>query len=175
MKLPVAYYGNPFLRKKCKRVEAIDATLLQLIADMEETLVAHDGCGLAAPQVFQDLALFLIKDVYQNAAKEWVYEPTMVYINPKILSYSDETWTRSEACLSLPKIHGQVTRPFSIKIEATDIHGNRFVQELTELRARIFLHENDHINGVLYIDRIKGPEREALEPYLRKIKQTYNP
>lgn len=174
MKLPLAYYGNPILRKKCKPVAIVDEEILQLVRDMEETLVAHDGCGIAAPQVFKDLALFLIKDVHQNEAKEWVYDPTRVYINPKILGYTEEVWTCKESCLSLPKMSGAVTRPVAIKIEATDLNGNRFVEELTGLHARIFLHENDHINGVLYIDRVKGEEREGLEPRLRKIKQEYS-
>lgn len=174
MKLPIAYYGNPILRKKCKAVEKVDDEIRQLVLDMEETLIAHDGCGLAAPQVHKDLALFLIKDVHKNEKNEWVYDPTMVFINPKVLEHSDEEWTRPEACISIPKIHGEVTRPLKIKIEATDLDGKVFVMELTDLPARIFLHENDHINGVLYIDRIKGKDRLALEPYLRKIKKTYS-
>jgi peptide deformylase len=174
MKLSVAYYGSPILRKKCQRVEGIDDDIRQLVQDMEETLIAHDGCGLAAPQVKRDLALFLVKDGHLNEKDEWIYEPTRVYINPKILQHSDEEWTRTEACLSIPKIHGHVTRPLTIKIEATGLDGVRFEEVLTGLPARIFLHENDHINGVLYIDRVKGKERLELEPYLRQIKKQYS-
>ena len=174
MKLSIAYYGNPILRKKCSRVEAIDDELRQLVNDMEETLIAHDGCGLAAPQVKKDLALFLVKDGYLNEKEEWIYGPTRVFINPKVLEHSDEEWSRSEGCLSIPKLHGTVSRPLKVKIEATGMDGERFVEELTGMMARIFLHENDHINGVLYIDRIKGKERLELEPYLRQIKKNYS-
>lgn len=173
MKLPIAYYGDPILRKKCRRVDTIDDDIRQLVVDMEETLIAHDGCGLAAPQVKRDITLFLIKDINKNEKGEWVYDPTSVYINPKILEHSDEEWTRNESCISIPKLHGSVTRPLKIKIEATNLEGERFIEELVELKARIFLHENDHINGVLYIDRVKGKERLTLDPYLRQIKKQY--
>jgi peptide deformylase len=173
MQLPLAYYGNPILRKKCARVEAIDDNIRKLVKDMEETLLAHDGIGIAAPQVQVSLAIFLTKVPEQTGPEEWKTTDTLVFINPKILKYSEEEWERGEGCLSIPEIYGTVNRPLHIQIEATDLEGKRFTMELSELNARAFMHENDHINGVLYIDRVKGKEREDMESQLRAIKKKY--
>lgn len=174
MKLPLIYYGNPILRKKGARVEAITDELRQLVSDMEETLIAHEGYGLAAPQINHSIALFLTKVAENSDEDPNAPRNTRVFINPKILEYSQEEWLRGEGCLSIPQVYGTVSRPVSIKVEATDIEGNRFTEEFTGLPARAIMHENDHINGVLFIDRIHGKERQELEPYLRFIKKNFN-
>jgi len=179
MKLPLAYYGNPILRKKCARVEAITDELRQLVRDMEETMMSYDGVGLAAPQVHKNLALFMINmSIKDEATKEYEADKTLtqniVFINPKILHYSEEGWLRGEGCLSIPKIYGVVGRPLHIKVEAMDIEGNIFTKEFSGLAARAIMHENDHINGVLFIDRIRGKEREEMEPALRALKKKYS-
>jgi peptide deformylase len=173
MQLPLAYYGNPILRKKCPRVEVIDDTIRQLVRDMEETMFTHDGVGLAAPQIHQSLALFIINIPEEIAKDQWKPGKTIVFINPKILEYSEETWDRGEGCLSIPELYGTVTRPIRIKVEATNLDGERFVEEFSDLPARAIMHENDHINGVLYIDRVKGKERTEMEPALKVIKKKY--
>lgn len=167
MKLPLAYYGDPILRKKCPPVAAITDEIRQLIKDMEETMRAHDGIGLAAPQVHRSLAIF-ITSASDDPDDEGV---TRVFINPKILNYSAEEWPRGEGCLSLPQIYGVVVRPLTITVEATDLEGRRFTEEFTGLPARAIMHENDHINGVLFIDRIRGKERQQLEGDLHKLKK----
>lgn len=174
MKLPLAYYGNPILRKKCARVEAIDDELRQLIKDMEETLTSHDGLGLAAPQVNRDLALFLVHVAKQYDPSNQTSGETILFLNPKILEYSEEQWWRGEGCLSIPEVYGPVSRPLRIKVEATDINGDRFVREFSHLEARAIMHENDHINGVLFIDRVHGKERLEMEPKLRAIKKKFS-
>lgn len=175
MKLPIAYYGNPILRKKAARVETITDEIRQLVKDMEETMHALDGIGLAAPQIKHSLALFITyvsQDEAGNEADEEDIPPVVrVYINPKIIEYSQEEGSRDEGCLSIPLIYGNVIRPRHIKIEATDLEGNLFTKTLSDLPARNFLHENDHINGVLFIDRIRGKEREEIDKSLRKIKK----
>ena len=173
MKLPLAYYGDPILRKKGMRVDEINDELRQLINDMEETMLSHDGLGLAAPQVSRSLALFITNIAKQVGPDEWVPGQTRVFINPKILEYSDEEWFRGEGCLSIPGVYGPVQRPMRIKVEATDINGERFTQEFSGLEARAIMHENDHINGVLFIDRIRGKEREKMEPELRAVKKKF--
>lgn len=173
MKLPIAYFGEPILRKKGARVEKIDDDLRQLVKDMEETLIAHDGVGLAAPQVHHSIALFLINISKQVGPNEWIPGTTYVFINPKILEYGREETLRGEGCLSIPGVYGDVYRPDWIKVEATDLNGEVFVKEFKGLEARVIMHENDHLNGVLFIDRIRGKERQELEVELRAVKKKY--
>lgn len=173
MKLPLAYYGEPILRKKCQRVEHIDDEIKQFIKDLEETMLFHDGAGLAAPQIHRSLAIFLTNIPKQIGPDEWAPAPIRLFINPKILKYSDEEWLRGEGCLSIPNVFAPVYRPMHITVEATDLEGNRFVEDFSGLQARAIMHENDHINGVLFIDRIRGKERQEIEAELRAVKKKY--
>ena len=99
---------------------------------------------------------------------------TRVFINPKILEYSKEEWHRGEGCLSIPEVYASISRPLHIKVEATDVEGKRFIENFSDLEARTIMHENDHINGVLFIDRVRGRERESLEPLLRRLKKKFS-
>jgi peptide deformylase len=174
MILSLAYYGDPILRKKTDLVQEINDDIRQLVADMIETMYAEDGIGLAAPQVHHSFSLFV------TCVPTYVDEHTLipgterVFINPKILSYSEEKNSLPEACLSLPKLSGYVTRPLKIVVEAMDLEGKIFTQEFVDYEARCILHENDHINGKLYIDRMENKERQALEQKLREIKKKYS-
>lgn len=176
MELPLAYYGDNVLRKKVVPIAEITEEIRKLAEDMIETMRAKNGIGLAAPQVHQSLAIFVTEvpiadnDETSEEAK-WLPGKVRVYINPKILNYSEEKWTNDEGCLSIPNIYGPVTRPVSIKVQATDLEGNEFTEELSWLEARCVMHENDHINGVLFIDRVKGRERTELERKLRALKK----
>jgi peptide deformylase len=174
MKLSLAYFGNPILRKKCERVSEITPEIRQLVADMEETMIIHDGIGLAAPQVLHSLAVFIICVPIQISDDEERPGELRVFINPKILEYSDEEWIRGEGCLSIPGIYGSVIRPMRIKVEAMDLDGKTFVQEFSGLEARAIMHENDHINGVLFIDRVRGKERQQMEQPLKDLKKKFS-
>lgn len=172
MKLPLAYYGNPILRKKGEPVTQITPEIRELVSNMEETMFAHDGIGLAAPQVHRSLALFITSVPIQLEHDEkWHPGETRIFINPKILGYSDEEWLRGEGCLSIPGIYATVSRPLHIKVEAMDLDGKVFVEEFSGLEARAIMHENDHINGTLFIDRVRGNERQEIEPLLRDLKK----
>lgn len=173
MKLPLIYYGHPLLRKKALPVAKITPFIHDLVNDMVETMEAEKGIGLAAPQINQSLALFITRVPIQISEEEWDQGILRVFINPKILSYSQEYEIQSEACLSIPKLHGNVPRPFQVEVEATDLEGKKFKQRFEGLEARCILHENDHLNGVLYIDRVQGKERKELEPFLRQLKKKY--
>jgi peptide deformylase len=174
MKLPLAYYGDPVLRKKGARIEGIDDELRQLVNDMIETMNAENGMGLAAPQVHRSLALFITFVPVQQPDDTWEDGTLRVFINPKILAVSQEHWEHSEGCLSIPGVRGNVSRPVAVRIEFTDLEGNRLVEEFTGLEASAVFHENDHINGVLYIDRMKTKDRQAMESHLREIKKKYH-
>lgn len=173
MKLPLAYYGDPILRKKCPPVVNFDDNLKRLIKDMEETVISHDGLGLAAPQVKHSLAVFITNVPQNETEDDWSNCKIIHFINPKILEYSEEEWARGEGCLSIPGIYSQIWRPLRIKVKAYDIDGNEFTNEYSGLQARAIMHENDHINGVLFIDRVKGKEKTEIEKELKRIKKIY--
>lgn len=172
MKLPLAYYGHPILRKKTARIEKITPSIIELVNDMIETMNDAKGCGLAAPQVHHSLAVF-ITCVPNYEDEDETPGVLRVFINPKILEHSQETWISQEGCLSIPRLYRDVERPSFIKIEATDLEGNVFQEILSGMDARVFMHENDHINGVLYIDRLPPKEKKEIEPFLREIKKKY--
>lgn len=174
MILKLAYYGNPILRKKCRAVDSINDEIRNLIEDMVETMIEHNGIGLAAPQVNRDLRIFITAVPVELSNDEWEKGELLVFINPKIVSVSKESAIRQEGCLSIPKVYGDVSRPTRITIQAQDINGNSFEREYTGLQARCCLHENDHLNGVLYLDRMLEKERKLLNPLLKKVKDQYN-
>jgi len=173
MKLPLAYYGNPILRKKCEEVPEVNDEIRALVNNMIETLVEHNGIGLAAPQVKKSLRLFITKVPYVSPEDpdQWIEGDIKVYINPKLSDPSPEEWEREEGCLSIPKIYVEVVRPYKIKVEATDLYGKPFTEVLSGLEARCVMHENDHINGVLMIDRTSSKERKDIEKELRRLKK----
>lgn len=174
MKLPLAYYGNPILRKKGSLVLQIDETIHQLVRDMAETLEYLEGCGLAAPQVHQSLALFITCIPHYVDEKSVLPGELRVFINPKIIAYSQETWTCQEGCLSIPDLRQTVVRPLKVTIQATDLQGNFFEEQFVGFDAHVIMHENDHINGVLYIDRLTPKQKKEIEKHLREIKKQYN-
>lgn len=174
MKLPLAYYGNPILRKKGTPIQMIDDEIRQLIHDMAETMEANNGCGLAAPQIHQSLALF-ITCIPRYVDKDTVLPGELrIFINPKIISYSEEIWTCDEACLSIPGFRGSVSRPLEVTIQAMDLDGNEFQETFKGFDAHVIMHENDHINGVLFIDRLSSKKKKAIEGVLRQIKRKYH-
>ncbi len=171
MKLPIMYYGNPVLRKNCERVDEITDEIRQLVADMIETFDNANGIGIAAPQVGKSLSLFVLRHYIPKEDGPWDVTEPFVYINPKILEYSEETWVEEEGCLSIPNLRLPVKRPMRVKVEATDLNGTRFVQELEGHNARAVMHENDHVHGVLYIDRVEERFKKPVEGILRDLKK----
>ncbi|WP_039357815.1 peptide deformylase [Candidatus Protochlamydia amoebophila] len=174
MKLPLAYYGDSVLRKKGSQIVEINDTIKQLVQDMIETMEANDGCGLAAPQVHQSLSLFItcIPQYLEN--DQVIPGQVRVFINPKILSYSQEVWACQEACLSIPGMRETVSRPLKVTIQATDLNGHSFTEEFEGFDAHVIMHENDHVNGVLYIDRLPPKRKKGIEKFLREIKKKYS-
>ncbi len=174
MKLKLAYYGDPILRKKALPIEKITEDIKQLVQDMIEAMDQKDGIGLAAPQIGHSIALFITRVPIEKEDDDWDKGEVKVFINPKILDHSKKEDSFSEGCLSIPKVYADVYRPITIKIEATDLDGKRFTEVLTNLHARVALHENDHLNGVLFIDRLDSQERKSLGSKLREIKKKYS-
>lgn len=171
MLLPIRYYGDPILRKKCRKIEEITPQIRALAADMIETCDANNGIGLAAPQVGVDLALFVVRNyIDEESGKVTLSEP-QVYINPQISFVSKESCVEEEGCLSIPGIRGKVSRPVSIIIEAIDLEGRAFREEISGYNARVRLHENDHLNGVLYVDRLDPLDKKQVETALKALKK----
>lgn len=173
MELPLSYYGDPVLRKKCQPVDEITDEIKKLIEDMVDTMEANNGIGLAAPQVGKDHRIFVTLVPMVDETGEYGPGQLRVFVNPEILEYSEEKTQITEGCLSIPTVHGEVIRPYRVKVKALDVDGQEFVGEYEGLEAHCVLHENDHINGVLFVDRIRGKERKALESQLRKVKDQY--
>ncbi len=175
MKLDFIYYGNPILRKKAKPIENISDEIKQLVEAMIVAMDQKDGIGLAAPQVNHSIALFITRAPIENDENDdWEKGEVRVFINPKILSYSSDEDYFSEGCLSIPKVYGDVFRPLKIKVEATNLEGKRFTEDFSGMSARVILHENDHLNGVLFIDRLESSERKKIDSKLREIKKKFS-
>lgn len=168
MVLPVILYGDKVLRTRCAEIEEITPWIRQLVADMIQTMDAKNGIGIAAPQVGHSIRLFVVCNYIEVDGKSEVSSP-IVYINPKIIAKSEETCIETEGCLSIPGIREEVERPIRITIEATDLDGKVFTEELEGYNARTRMHENDHLNGVLYIDRIPPVRRKKIAHFLKQI------
>ncbi|MBD2361052.1 peptide deformylase [Anabaena minutissima FACHB-250] len=155
--LPIIQLGDRTLRHKAAWVENVhDARIQQLIDDLITTATKANGVGIAAPQVAESVRLFIVASRpnarYPNAPE---MIPTAM-INPMIVAHSNEVVKDWEGCLSVPGIRGLVPRYQAIAVEYTDRNGNVQKQELTDFVARIFQHEYDHLNGVVFVDRLES-------------------
>ena len=147
--------GDECLRKKCKEIKSISPRIRLLAEDMLDTMYAANGVGLAAPQVG-----ILKRMVVIDVDGEHPY----ILINPEILETSGEQ-TGYEGCLSVPGKSGIVTRPNYAKVRATGLDGKEFILEGEELLARAICHECDHLDGIIYVDKVEGDliDNEELE------------
>ena len=151
--LDIYKIGDEILRTKCEKVTVFDHALEILIDAMFETLEEADGVGLAGPQVGVDKRLFIVS--LNDGTKK-------VFINPEILETSVETNPYEEGCLSIPGVYHNVTRPSKVKIYAQDEKGHAFTIDASGLLARVIQHENDHLDGKLFTDRLSEDEREKV-------------
>jgi peptide deformylase len=154
--LKIAQLGNPILRHKATPISnIIDNQIVELIDSLIATAQATQGVGIAAPQVSQSCRLFIVAS-HPNARYPHapIMKPTAM-INPKILSHDEEIVTDWEGCLSIPGIRGLVPRYRQIEVEYTTRDGQQERKILTDFIARIFQHELDHLNGTLFLDRIR--------------------
>ncbi|MBC5797101.1 peptide deformylase [Sphaerospermopsis sp. LEGE 00249] len=163
-KSSIIQLGNPKLREKAAWVENIqDEKIQKLIDDLIATVVQANGVGIAAPQVAESLRLLIVASRpnarYPDAPE---MQPTAM-INPQIISHSTEVVKGWEGCLSVPGIRGLVPRYQTIEIEYTDRDGNLQQHELTDFVARIFQHEYDHLEGMVFLDRVESTEELMTE------------
>jgi peptide deformylase len=176
MILPIVAYGDPILRKMGKEITPDFEDLSGLIDNMFETMYKAHGVGLAAQQIGKALRLFVI-DAAPFADDEELSEEEIEflksfkrsYINPVIMEESGEEWPFNEGCLSIPGVNEDVFRFETIKIQYQDLDFNTHEEILTGLAARIFQHEYDHIEGVLFTDHLSGLKKRLLKKKLENI------
>lgn len=156
--LEIKVYGDPILREKSQPVEKITPEILNIIKDMTETMYAASGVGLAAPQVG-----VLKRIIIVDGGEEGV----IALINPKIVDKEGES-IAEEGCLSLPDIYANVKRSSKVTVEALDLDGEQIEITKEDLIARALQHEIDHLEGVLFIDRIGRTKRQLLLNQLTK-------
>ena len=157
--LKVARMGHPVLRAKARAIERSDiktATVQKLIDDMLDTMAEYHGVGLAAPQVHEGLRIF-VASLDAGEDGEQLAEPYVV-INPEISVVGSDIVEEWEGCLSIPDVRGRVPRAREIKVRALDRHGERLQLSAHDFAARVIQHETDHLDGVLFFDRMRSLE-----------------
>ncbi len=178
MILDIVQYGHPVLRKKCKPVEVVDDSILELAENMVETMIDASGVGLAAPQVNRDIQLAVV-DVSHDPecitflrvnGEDTKMEDIMpiVFINPE-LTLEGPREVDTEGCLSIYDIRAQVRRPSIVKAKLTMLDGSVMELEADGLLARAIQHECDHLNGILFVDRISTAAKVSMKRKLRRL------
>ncbi len=163
----VRIIGDPVLRRKSRPLVFPDDMpyIVSLVGTMEKTLEAAEGLGLAAPQVGESVRLFIAIPDYLDELNGHV-----VFINPEIHPYGDME-KREEGCLSVPGIYEMLSRSSRVNIKAADIRGNIFSLDVGGLAARLILHEVDHLDGILFVDKLSPIKRKLLKGRLRKLRE----
>jgi peptide deformylase len=165
MILPIYNCFNPILRQKATDIKDIDKSTVDFINNMIETMYNADGIGLAANQVGDSRSIIIVDNTNDEESKA----KPIVMINPKILSFSQEESDYKEGCLSIPKYYEIVSRPSEIEIEYLDINGKLNKISTGDLFARVIQHEVDHLNGILFFDKITPLKKALSKSKLRKI------
>ncbi|KAL4307284.1 hypothetical protein AHAS_Ahas16G0262900 [Arachis hypogaea] len=168
--LKIVEYPDPKLRAKNKRIVSFDDNLKSLAREMFDVMYKTNGIGLSAPQVGINVQLMVFNPVGESGEGEEI-----VLVNPRVSKYSKKLSILNEGCLSFPGIYADVKRPESVKIDARDVNGNRFSFSLDGLPARVFQHEFDHLQGILFFERmteeVLGNIREQLQALEMKYEQ----
>lgn len=159
----IVKYGEPVLEQRAEPITEFNADLKQLVGDMFDSMYAHKGVGLAAPQVGVSKRLAVI-DVSAGAD----VAQQMVFINPEIVDKSGSQ-RGEEGCLSIPGFREDVTRAFKVRVRAQNVDGEWFETEGEELLARAIQHENDHLNGILFLSHLSPLKRELIRRKIKKL------
>ena len=168
--LEILQIGNPILRRRGIRVTRFDRGLARLAEDMVETMREANGVGLAAPQVGVSTRLIVVEmpdnEDYPHPGERWVI------CNPEVVKESRETEIGQEGCLSVAGYVGMVERPTAVTIKGQDLTGRKMRVKAEDFLARAFLHEIDHLNGVLYVDRAEQDTVMTVEQYEEMMQET---
>jgi peptide deformylase len=163
---PIVTYGDPVLRDISKPVDKITAEVKDLVADLKASLKQANGLGLSAVQIGVPLRVFIVDLSALDITAE-----TKVFINPEIIETSGSA-EFEEGCLSFPGIYQRLIRPERVKVKALDEDGQEFVMEAEGIAARAIQHENDHLDGVLFIDHFSSLSRALVDRKLKRLAKT---
>ncbi|XP_072994093.1 peptide deformylase 1B, chloroplastic [Typha latifolia] len=166
--LRIVEYPDPILRARNKRINSFDENLKRLVEEMFDVMYKTDGIGLSAPQVGINVQLMVF-----NPAGERGEGEEIVLVNPVLYKASKRTLFFDEGCLSFPGIYADVERPATVKIDARDITGAKFKVNLAGLPARVFQHEFDHLQGVLFFDRMTEDVLDSIRVQLKDLEKKY--
>ena len=166
--LPIKVYGEEVLRLKAKPVTELTDEIRQFIADLTETMYVKDGVGLAAPQVGRSLRIFVVDPFWFQEGNE---KNPVILINPEFKEFEGEE-TMEEGCLSLPDIYAKVTRAERVIIEGFNENWEKVSIEAEDLFARALQHENDHLDGILFIDKVSRIKRISFLKELKKLERS---
>jgi peptide deformylase len=171
MVLPIYLYGHPVLKKVGEAIDSSYPNLKDLIENMFETMQAAEGVGLAAPQIGLAIRLFIVDTtvLYKEDDPQKSRGIRQVFINPKIKEVSGDLWKYEEGCLSIPDVRGDVMRTKIIEIEYFDADFVKHTASFDGIEARVMLHEFDHINGILFVERINPLKKKLVQSKLIKI------
>lgn len=174
MLLPIYAYGQPVLKKVAVPIDTNYPDLQKLISDMWDTMYHADGVGIAAPQVGHSIRLFVI-DTEQVERKKEEVSPTdtpfkQVFINAQMLAETSKPWTYEEGCLSIPDIRGDVERAEGIRIRWQDENFEEHEAEFSGINARVIQHEYDHLEGVLFTEKLKPIKKRLIQRRLDAIR-----
>lgn len=176
MILPIVAYGDPVLRKVAKEIDADYPNLKELIANMKETMYNASGVGLAAPQIGKDIRLFVIDaspfaedDDLSEEDRTALKDFNRVFINAEIIEEEGEEWAFNEGCLSIPDVRQDVYRQPKVTFTYQDEDFNTHTETLEGLAARVFQHEYDHIEGILFTDKLSSLKKRLIKKKLDNI------
>ena len=176
MILPIVAYGDPVLRKECEEINADYPNLKEIISNMKETMYNASGVGLAAPQIGKAIRLFLIDaspfaedEDLSKEDRETLKTFNKVFINAQIIEEEGEEWAFNEGCLSIPDVRQDVFRQPKVTIEYQDENFKNHTEVLEGLAARVFQHEYDHIEGILFTDKLSSLKKRLIKKKLENI------
>ncbi len=164
--LEIVCYPNPVLRQPAQPLESIDRCVQQVARRMIDLMHEAAGVGLAAPQVGLNWQLFVANPSGKPGQDQ-------VFINPVLRDFSRKTLPREEGCLSIPDVRGQITRPLTVTIVASNEDGQNFELQADDLAARVWQHEKDHLDGILIIDRMQPIDKMANRRTLKDLEREY--
>lgn len=168
---PIYIYGSSVLKRVAEEVTPDYPDLKQFVADMFETMYDSDGVGLAAPQIGRSVRIFVIDTAPFSDDYPEGKGFCRAFINPEIIESSEETWLFNEGCLSLPGIHEDVVRPAKIRVRYFDEEFKEHIEQLDGIKARVFQHEFDHLNGNVFTDRLAPLRKTLIKNRLHKMEK----
>ena len=170
MILPILAYGSPVLKRRCKEINSNYSNIDLLIDNMFETMYAAHGVGLAAPQIGKDIRLFIIDTTPFSKEEEEEFTPIKkIFINPSIIRESGKVELFNEGCLSIPDIREDVSRKTNIVIEYLDERFDLRKESYKGINARVIQHEYDHVEGILFVDKISSLRKRMIKSKLTNI------